>query len=106
MIAAGLFVLYCYILWVMFLAVMALANVWHSLPKFTKVLAIPAVTVAIILDFGLNLAATLIFLDMPQEATFSQRMGRYKKESGTRSKIAAWICGNLLDCFEIGGHCR
>lgn len=101
-----IFFAYCYVLWVLFLCVMALANAWKTLPIFTKVLALPAVIVAIILDVGLNLAALLIFLDLPREATFSQRMGRYKKDLSWRTPIARWICSNLLDPFERGGHCK
>ena len=95
-----------YLLWCAFLAVMALANVWRDLPIVTRVLAVPAVLFAVLLDVGFNLAATVLFLDLPREATFSQRMGRYKRESGIRSRIARWVCGNLLDPFDVGGHCR
>jgi len=95
-----------YVLWVMFLAVMALRWTWRELPGITRALAVPAVIIAELLDVGFNLAATIPFLDWPREATFSQRMGRYKRESGLRSKIARWVCANLLDPFEVGGHCR
>ena len=95
-----------YLLWCAFLAVMALANVWRDLPIVTRVLAVPAVLFAVCLDVAFNLAATVIFIDLPREATFSQRMGRYKRESGLRSKIARWVCANLLDPFQVGGHCR
>ena len=95
-----------YVLWVMFLAVMALANAWRDLTMFVKVLALPAVVVAILLDIAFNLAATVIFFDLPREATFSQRMSRYKQGSGWRCRVACWVCGNLLDPFQVGGHCR
>ena len=69
--------------------------------------AIPmASTVAAALDLVLNLLASVPFLDWPHEATFSQRMGRYKADATWRTPIARWICANLLDPFQMGGHCR
>ena len=95
-----------YILWLLFIVVMALSHIWHDLPMTTRLLAVPAVLLAITLDVLLNLAATVFFLDLPKEETFSQRMSRYKREDGRRAGIARWVCSNLLDPFEIGGHCR
>jgi hypothetical protein len=99
------FVLYAYVLWVLFLAVMALYAVWRELPMFTKALAVPGVLVAVVMDVGLNIVATIPFLDLPHELTFSQRMGRYIRNPSWRTPIAKWICGNLLDPFQVGGHC-
>lgn len=98
--------LYSYVLWVLFLAVMALYAVWRTLPIVTKVLAVPAVAVAVVMDIGLNLIATIPFIDLPHELTFSQRMGRYLNNPSWRTPIAKWICANLLDPFQTGGHCR
>ncbi len=95
-----------YVLWVLFLAVMALQHAWDRLPGLVRALAVPAVVVAIALDVAFNLVATIPFADAPQEWTFSQRMGRYKQGTGWRAVTAQWICANLLDPFEIGGHCR
>ena len=98
--------LYSYVMWVLFLAVMALYATWSKLPIFTRVLAVPAVILAVLMDIGLNIIATIPFLDLPHELTFSQRMGRYKREQSWRTPIACWICANLLDQFQVGGHCR
>lgn len=95
-----------YVLWVMFLAVMSLANTWDHLPMFVKVMAIPAVLVAVTIDIMFNIISTVIFFDPPREAMFTQRMSRYKKTPGIRCKIATAICNNLLDPFQNGGHCR
>ena len=95
-----------YTLWVLFLSVMALKHAWPLLTLFTRAAAIPAVIVAILLDIAFNWLATLLFLDWPAEWTFSQRMGRYKAETGWRAAVARWVCSSLLDPFEIGGHCR
>lgn len=106
MTAALVVIGYAYVLWVLFLAVMALHNVWDDLPPFTKLLAFPAAFLAVVLDIGFNLAASVVFLDRPREVTFSQRMGRYKREGGRRAVVARWICSNLLDPFQVGGHCH
>ena len=100
---------YAYLLWLLFLVVMALMHAHQRgvLPPLALVLAVPAIILAVLLDIGLNLVATIPFADRPQEITFSQRMGRYKQAgTGWRAAVARWICANLLDPFDIGGHCR
>jgi len=98
--------LLAYLLWVAFLAAMSLRLAWYRLTLLVKVLAVPLVLVAFALDLVFNLVATVLFLDLPHEATFSQRMGRYKGAATWRTPIARWICATLLDPFQIGGHCR
>lgn len=100
-------ILYAYLLWVLFLAVMALQNKWHDLPKTVKVLAIPAVLAAVTLDVLFNLTiGTVLFLDIPRQYTLSQRVGGYKQNNDWRRPIAVWICSNMLDPFQAGGHCK
>lgn len=103
---AALILLYAYALWAMFLAVMALRWAWYRLTAPVKVLAFPLVLIAFAADLIFNLFATVPFFDLPREATFSQRMGRYKYGDGWRAVVARWVCANLLDPFQIGGHCR
>lgn len=100
-------IVYAYLLWVLFLAVMALQWKWHELPTAIRVLAIPAVLAAVILDVLFNVTiGSVLFLEPPFQWTFSQRVGAYKMADSWRKPIAVWICANLLDPFEIGGHCR
>jgi uncharacterized protein with PQ loop repeat len=50
---------------------------------------------------------TIIFLDLPREATLTARLIRYKKAGGWRGKVANYICANLLDPFDPSGcHCK
>lgn len=105
MIATMIFLASAYILWVLFLAVMALSYTWRTLPKVTKVLALPAVAVAFVLDVAINLFATFIFVDLPQEWMLTQRVTRYKQTDTWRRPIALWMCRNMLDPFDVGGHC-
>jgi len=104
---------YVYLVWLLFLVVMALMHARDRgvLPRGTLLLAAPAIALAVVLDVGLNGLATIAFWELPQELTFSQRMGRYKQWAALRPnhwrvRAAVWICANLLDCFQIGGHCR
>lgn len=96
-----------YILWLLFLAVMALNWRWHALPKVVKALALPAVIVSVALDVLFNVTiGTVLFLEFPRQWTFSQRVGSYKRRIDWRAPLAQWICSNLLDPFEAGGHCK
>lgn len=105
--AVALAVIYAYVLWAAFLAVMSLRWAWYRLPIVTRVLAAPLVLLAFAGDLVFNLLASALFFDFPAEATFSQRMGRYKEQqTGWRAAIARWVCANLLDPFQQGGHCR
>lgn len=100
---------YAYILWLLFLAVMALKAKWAVLPTGVRILAAPAVLVALLMDVIFNRTiACLLFLRLPSkgEWTFSQRVGNYKRRIDWRAPLADWICSNLLDPFEAGGHCK
>jgi len=105
-IAALWFILYAYVVWFAFLAVMALKASWHRLSLPVKILASPGVLSALLADIVLNVFASVLFLDLPRQWTFSQRIGSYKKRNDWRSAPSWWICENLLDPFEIGGHCK
>lgn len=99
---------YLYILWVLFLSVMALKSKWTSLSLPIRVLAVPSVILALVMDIVFNWTlAVVLFLDMPHQWTFSQRVGEYKRRAGWRATLAYWICDNLLDPFEVdGAHCK
>lgn len=100
-------ILYAYGLWLLFLAVMALQWKWRMLSLPVRVLAAPAVLFAVLFDFLFNVTlGTLLFLDLPRQWTFSQRVGSYKQRIDWRAPLAEWICANLLDPFEAGGHCK
>ena len=99
--------LYAYLLWLLFLTVMALRWKWNSLPLSVKLLAAPAVLFAVVLDVLFNITiGSVMFLDLPSQWTFSQRVGQYKMRIDWRKPIACWICANLLDPFDVGGHCK
>lgn len=108
MIAAAIDVLAAaYVLWLLFLAVMALKHAADDkrLNRTALVLAVPAVGAAGLLDIGFNWSVGLL-LGVTPDLTFSQKCGRLKQADDWRAPVARWICATLLDPFQIGGHCR
>lgn len=103
-----------YLTWLFFLAVMALKSARDNgkLTTMSKVLAYPLLGVGWLLDFSLNMATTPVFLDLPREWLLTIRCDRYlsiKNPVGLnkyRQGLARWLCQNLLDPFQSGGHCR
>lgn len=59
-------------------------------------------------DFSLNLAASVLFLRLPQDWLLTGRLIRYKREGvGWRSRLAVLVCSQLLDPLDPSGcHCR
>ena len=100
-------ILWSYVLWFSFLAVMALRATWGRLPLTVKVIAAPGVVSMVVLDVLFNIAiASFLFIDPPHQWFFTQRISQYKLLPTWRTPIAKWICTNLLDPFQLGGHCR
>ena len=103
-----------YATWIAFLSVMALMSASNSgkLTKTSKILAMPLLVVGWLLDFLLNMCATPVFFDLPQEWLLTIRCDRYLAVlnptgfKAYRQKLARWLCQNLLDPFQSGGHCR
>ena len=108
--AIGWYLAYTYLFWLVFLAVMSLVNARNAgnLPRAVLAIAAPAIVVGVLMDFVFNMLATIPFADPPREPMFTQRLGRYKTTMADtwRGKLANWLCGNLLDPFQVGGHCR
>lgn len=88
MTAALAFLGYAYVLWVLFLAAMSMRWAWPRMSITAKALATPVALLAFVLDILFNVAASIPFVDLPREATFSQRMGRYKTGDDWRAIVA------------------
>lgn len=98
-----------YLTWFFYLAVMSLkmARDAGRLTKTAEVLGMPLLFVGLALDFTLNMASTLIFMDLPHEYLLTIRCDRYlRTDTGWRYLLARALCRNLLDPFQIGGHCH
>jgi hypothetical protein len=99
--------LYIYAFYLLFVVTMAAKAAWPFLTILPKILLAPVAILAVLMDVTFNWTlALLIFFDAPQEAMFTKRLNRYKSEnSGWRYTAAVWLCKNLLDPFQSGGHC-
>ncbi len=103
-----------YATWLFFLAIMSLLSARNNgkLTKTSEVMATPILIVGWCLDFSLNMCATPVFLDLPQELLLTIRCDRYLhivNPTGLnkyRQRFARLLCQNLLDPFQSGGHCR
>lgn len=100
--------IYTYLFYLLFVVTMAAKAAWDQLSIVPRVLLVPAALVAVLMDVFFNLVpATVIFLDLPRELLFTKRLERYKAQGvGWRYTVARWICQNLLDPFQQGGHCK
>jgi hypothetical protein len=100
-----------WLLWAAYVLTMGLyrAHLSGRLTGINRVLALPLVLLAVVLDLVVNCTiAALLFADWPQEALVTQRLQRYIAQgAGWRCKAAQWICQNLLDPFDAKGvHCK
>jgi hypothetical protein len=103
------FPLLCLVVWTLFLAIMRLQEV-RDAGKLTRV-SIPfayiLLGIGLFLDFSLNIASSVIFLELPHEWVLSSRVSRHVHEIGWRGGLSRWICHNLLDPFDPSGcHCK
>lgn len=99
--------LYIYAFYLLFVVTMAAKAAWPFLTITPKVLLAPVALLAVFMDVLFNVTfASLLFFDAPREAMFTKRLDRYKTEgAGWRYTVAVWLCKNLLDPFQSGGHC-
>jgi hypothetical protein len=109
--AVALYLLSVPILWVLYLAIMALSTAQHAgkLPAAALYCAMPLLAAGYLWDFLVNvLVCTPLFAELPREALVTSRVSRHKRAgSGWRYRIANWMCTNLLDPFDPKGcHCK
>ena len=96
-----------YALWLFFLAVMTLerARGTGGLYGVAYVLALPIIAIGFALDLFVTVTlGSILFLDIPREATLTARLKRYAKTPGTwRYRLALLLAGHLLDRFDPAG---
>ena len=94
-----------YLMWLAYVLAIHVINRWDELPLASKVLGAPPALAAFVADVALNWTlATVLFLDLPREATITTRLHRYQKTAGPRARIARWVCQHLLNPFDPD-HC-
>lgn len=105
-----LFFAITYIFWICFLAfagVKAAKDAGRTIPKVAMALASPFIVAAFVLDVVYNLTfGSLLFAEVPRTWTLTARASSHLKEDGYRGRVARWLCSNLLDPFQTGGHCH
>jgi hypothetical protein len=111
---AGFYLGLMYATWLLFVAIMGFraAKLAGKLSKPVFVLALPALAAGVLLDFMLQVVSTPIWLDPPRELLLTLRLDRYLTLTNPtgldayRQRVAKWVCSNMLDVFESGGHCH
>lgn len=97
-----------YVLFWLYLAIMNLKRARDNgtLTKFTLYFSYPMAIFGYILDIAVNwIIATVVFLNIPKEATLSHRLERYVQgPDNWRKSVALWMAHNLLDPFDPDGH--
>lgn len=97
-----------YLLWLGYVFTMHVKAQWDVMHWSAKVLGAPPAVLAYLLDLLVNLIpATMLFMDLPREATLTKRLHRYQQGRHRytwRHKIAAFVCQRLLNPFDPD-HC-
>ena len=98
-----------WIIWGFYLMMMPLKRNWKEgkLNTISKIFGYPWLAIFLIMDFTFNITwGTILFLDIPKEFLFTQRLNRYLDQSDRywRNKLANWMCINFLDSFDPDGH--
>lgn len=98
-----------FVLWVLFLAVMNLAEAKAAgtLKGFALWMGYPVLWIGLVVDLVVQIGpASLLWLELPRELTVSTRIDRLVKSgSGWRRTLALWFRATLLTPFDrSGGH--
>lgn len=109
MIYAAYFLLSFWALWVLFLAVMNLAEAKTAgtLKGFALWAGYPVLAIGLAVDLLVQVGpASLLWMELPRELTVSGRVSRLVQSgSGWRKSLAEWFRDTLLKPFDrSGGH--
>ena len=105
-----MFLQYVVITWVLYLAVMTLreAKTRAELPPVARFIGTAVFAVGLVNDFVLNvLFCFFVFFEPPRAWLLTATLQRHLKDDPTsyKYKVSKWVCQNLLDPFQTGGHC-
>lgn len=112
-----------YVCWLMYVCAMGFkfARDAGTLSRVSTILGYPAVAFFYVVDvvFLNTIVGTVLFLELPDwhfdstwrnsEITLTARMSRWMYHGTAdqyQTHLAAWLCVNLLNPFQTGGHCR
>lgn len=94
--------------WVLYLAIMNLAEHRHALHPVAKFHAYAVILpIGYVIDALLNLMACAIFMRIPRDWLLTGTLKRMQNtEDGWRGDVSAWVCAHLLNQFDLKGrHC-
>lgn len=107
------FIFALYLGWFWFVAAMGFkaAKDNGTLTKNTILAAYPGVILGFLYDIiVLNTLGSIYLLDFPKlwkgEFTLTAHLTRLKDAPGLKGHKANIICKNMLDPFQLGGHCK
>jgi len=95
-----------YLLWVFYIAVMAIKRVRDDgkLTKLGLVMGVPVLIVGLLLDFIVNVfVMTLLLLEPPRETTVTARLKRHHKDSSGWRLAVVLFFEPILDPFDPDG---
>ena len=96
--------------WVLYLAIMNLAEHRHALHPVAKFHAYAVILpIGYVVDALLNLLACLVFMRIPRDWLLTgtlKRMQNTEPSGSWREAAAGWVCAHLLNQFDPKGrHC-
>ena len=95
--------------WILYLAVMNLsdANDRKPLPAPMKMAGGVLLSIGVVHDFLLNMAVCLfLFFELPRNWLLTGTLQKHLADGGGyKFRVSRWLCQNLLDPFQSGGHC-
>ena len=98
-----------YTTWTLYLAIVGVVNAWYArrISHMVVLLALPLLATGVVADVLLNATlGTLLFWERPHEWVLTLRCDRLMQHGTPRqANLAAFICKNFLDPFQVGGHC-
>lgn len=97
------FVLYCYVLWVLFLSYAGLRANWKRLRIEVKLVGIVVVMAGLMLDIAINWTVGLL-LEVTRDLTLSQKCKRLGAGEDWRRIPAGYLCREWLNPFDPE-HC-
>lgn len=119
--SVGIFLAICYAFWQHYLiysAYRAALDAGRTVPMLAKVLIAPFLFMGGAMDVTLNvLLGWVAFGELPFEGyefswhqlntwSLTYRCDRHLADTDWRGTLARWLCSQLLDPFQSGGHCH
>ena len=93
--------------YIFYLAIMSLRKNKDKLTGASKVFGYQILFGGVMLDTLFNwTVGSLSFWEFPREFLFTARCDRWLRSETKRGKVARFYCIQLLDPFDINGHCR